>query len=106
MATVPANQIASIFNRPGYWKYVINDEEKYQQSFNDKTEKPDFTPEGHWEWMPSFEESMRGMAEQFRAHWMSLSAEDRERISKENESFLAGKGITMRPDSWVPYKSD
>lgn len=106
MATIPAKHITHLFNRPGYWKYVIDDEDTHQEQFNNKAQKPDFIPEGHWEWMPSPNEIMRELAKQFQAHWMSLSAEERERISKENEAFLTGKGITIHPDSWIPHKSD
>lgn len=90
-------QVANLFNRPGYWEYVIDNEEGYKEHFNDKAEKPNFTPEGHWEWVPSLAEAQREWAESFRIRWMSLSEEEREKIRKENEAYLAEKGFKIPP---------
>lgn len=94
MATIPANQIAHLFNRPGYWMYVIDDEDAYREQFGDKDQKPDFTPEGHWQWIPSPMESLREAANRFAAHWHSLSEEQREKVRRENEAVLS-KGFQI-----------
>ena len=103
MALIKPEQIGYAFNRPGHWKYVIHYEEIHQEEYTDKSREPDFIPEGHWEWIPSPAEVLREAAERFRLHWLSLSPEERERISKENEASLnKGFKIEIFPDSWKP----
>jgi len=45
----------------GHWAYVIDDEAEHRESFTDKSRLPDFTPAGHWEWIPSPTEVYKAM---------------------------------------------
>jgi hypothetical protein len=60
MGIINKENVILAMNTPAGWKWVLDPEDDAAyQDYNDPNEMPPYTPEGHWEWIPSPQDQMR-----------------------------------------------